>query len=490
VKVECSVDKKVVYKNYHAFVPIKPEVEKRIQNTGKNRQRLSVLVLGMDALSRLNFHRQMPKTKSVLESMHAIEMLGHNVVGGGKFPNMFALFTGLSKPEFYRKCSSYTGTPNLDVCMWIWKYFSAAGYRTAFGEDGNYMTLYKFSIPICRAQPTDYYTSPFHQQADIDIGYNKGKIVNLCVGSKMSIEVYLEYVSNFAITMSSKNSFAVFWETRYSDNYVNYPSLEDDLYAKLLKQLQATGSLDNTVLIFFSSFGVVIDGMSSTYQGRVEERLPFVSFVFPKWFKDAYPTAVANLQINTHRLTTALDIYETLLDLLNLEKIEELSLRGRSEELQKAKLKPRQISLFLPVHRSRTCREAGIDDHECTCLFEERVYVIDATIKNMSLALVEHMNSLLKPYEECSKLQLREVKYASVQSPSVSLTRNTKDQGLKDYVLVIVTTPGDALFQATVRHLIGNSSITVAGDVIRINTSGNQSSCVTDPYLKLYCYCN
>ena len=104
MKVVCSVGKQVVYKNYHAFVPIKPEVEKRSQNTGKNRQRLSVLVLGVDAVSRLNFYRQMPKTKSVLESMHAIELLGYNGIGFGKLPNLFPLLSGLSRPELDKQC--------------------------------------------------------------------------------------------------------------------------------------------------------------------------------------------------------------------------------------------------------------------------------------------------------------------------------------------------------------------------------------------------
>jgi hypothetical protein len=489
VKVECSVDKKVVYKNYHAFVPIKPEVEKRIQNTCKNRQRLSVLVLGMDSVSRLNFHRQMPKTKSVLESMHAIELLGHNTVGKGKFPNLLPLLSGLSREELGKVCWPNRSTV-FDKCNWIWKNFSAAGYRTAFGEDAVLLGLFHYWGPGFKEQPTNYYTTPFHKQVEDDIGYNRQRIAKLCVGSKMSIEVFLEYVSNFAITMSSKNSFALFWGTSLTHDFLNYPSLGDDLHAKLLKQLQATGSLNNTVFIFMGDYGMRWDGMNLTYHGRLEERLPFVFFVFPKWFKDAYPTAVANLQINTHRLTTSLDIYETLLDLLNLEQIEKLSLRGRSEELEKAKFKPRQISLFLPVHKSRTCLEAGIDPPWCTCLMSEPVSVTDDTIKNMSLVLLEHMNSLLKPYEVCSKLQLREVKYASVQSPYVHLTNNTKDQGLKDYVLVIRTTPGNALFQATVRHHIGNSSIKVAGAVSRINTSDSQSSCVTDPHLKLYCYCN
>ena len=239
-----------------------------------------------------------------------------------------------------------------------------------------------------------------------------------------------------------------------------------------------------------SDHGIRFGGIRQTYQGRLEERLPFVFFVFPKWFQDVYPTAVSNLRKNANRLTTPFDIYETLLDILDLGKIEKLSIQKRSEELDKVELKPRQISLFLPVHKSRTCDEAGIDPHWCTCQSSKPVPVTDDRIKNLSLILVEHLNSLLKPYGVCSQLQLAEVKSASVEYPLEHLCNKTKDQGLNDYVLVVRTTPGDALFEATLRHHIGNNSIQVAGVVSRINVYGSQSSCVTDFHMKLYCYCN
>jgi hypothetical protein len=114
--------------------------------------------------------------------------------------------------------------------------------------------------------------------------------------------------------------------------------------------------------------------------------------------------------------------------------------------------------------------------------------VADAGIQNFSLILVEHLNSLLKPYGVCSQLQLAEVKSASVEYPLERVYNKTL--GLNDYVLVIRTTPGDALFEATIRHNIGSNSIKVAGVVSRINAYGNQSSCVTDFHMKLYCFCN
>lgn len=493
VKVVCRVDNQVVYKNYHAFVPIKLDVEKLCQNSrknilSKNEERLSVLMLGMDSVSRLNFHRQMPKTKRLLQSMQAIELFGYNKVADNTFPNLVPVLSGLSEKELQQTCWPNQSSV-FDKCKWIWKNFSAAGYRTAFGEDAAWMGLFNYVRRGFQEQPTDYYVRPFIKKAEDDIGYEKKLNAKLCVGSKMSAAVLLDYVSNFAITMSSKDSFAFFWGTSLTHDFLNYPSLGDEIHAQFLKNLQDAGSLNHTVFIFMSDHGIRWGGIRQTYQGRLEERLPFVFFVFPKWFKDVYPTAVSNLNKNAHRLTTPFDIYETLLDIIDLGKIEKLSLQKRNDELDNVKLKPRQISLFLPVHKSRTCAEAGIDPHWCTCQRSKPVPVADARIQNCSLILVEHLNSLLKPYGVCSQLQLAEVKSASVEYPLEHLYNKTKDQGFKDYVIVIRTTPGDALFEATLRHSIGKNSTHVAGIVSRINAYGSQSSCVTDFHMKLYCYC-
>lgn len=50
----------------------------------------------------------------------------------------------------------------------------------------------------------------------------------------------------------------------------------------------------------------------NTQQGKLEERLPWFSFILPPWFETAYPMAAANLRHNIHRLTTPFDIYPTL----------------------------------------------------------------------------------------------------------------------------------------------------------------------------------
>lgn len=118
-------------------------------------------------------------------------------------------------------------------------------------------------------------------------------------------------------------------------------------------------------------------------QGRLEERLPFFIISFPEWFRNKYPTAIDNLKQNAYnRLTTPFDVHETLFDIMhyknqlapNTLQIREQSLLNENETLHEiltmyknTKKYKRGISLFLPIQSSRTCNDAGITPHWCTC---------------------------------------------------------------------------------------------------------------------------
>ena len=54
----------------------------------------------------------------------------------------------------------------------------------------------------------------------------------------------------------------------------------------------------------------------------------------------------------------------------------------------------------------------------------------------------------------------------------------------------LVTSPGDAHFEATVTLDEQTGSGKVEGDISRINEYGEQSSCVNEGGLKKFCYCD
>lgn len=166
----------------------------------------------------------------------------------------------------------------------------------------------------------------------------------------------------------------------------------------------------------------------------MEERLPFAYISFPEWFERRYPEAVENVHLNARRLTSPYDLYETLKDLLhplkrlnpqellkrrpssklslknnlklqtnysslryfNVDKNTNITNKNKQTEIyftdtgvckNKTNLSPemklhcdfkrqvRGISLFLPIPTDRTCNDAGIPLHYCTCQVQYMIYL-------------------------------------------------------------------------------------------------------------------
>ena len=87
IQVECKYKIKTVYLELHSFLPKKPKVLERVHmkmlNESKKSQedKLNVMILGIDTLSRLNFHRTMKKSSKTVEKLGGIEFHGYNKVG-------------------------------------------------------------------------------------------------------------------------------------------------------------------------------------------------------------------------------------------------------------------------------------------------------------------------------------------------------------------------------------------------------------------------
>ena len=88
--------------------------------------------------------------------------------------------------------------------------------------------------------------------------------------------------------------------------------------------------------------------------------MPFFSVLMPQEFQDKFPNEMKNLRLNSRKLTTPFDVYETLKGFLNFKK----------PKSKNKKLLPlsRGISLFDYIPANRTCENANIEAHWCSCL--------------------------------------------------------------------------------------------------------------------------
>lgn len=472
IKVTCQYNSTNIYVDTFSFVPLKNGMKFQADP-----DRLNVLVLGLDTVSRLNLHRQMPKTVKYLANLGGVELMGYNKVGDNTFPNLIPVLTGLTEDELINNCWPHPND-NFDNCSFVWNLYKEKGHITAYGEDCAWMGLFNYERKGFKKQNTDFNYAVFNRMSEGLIGNSKEEDCNQCIGSRLVYKELLDYMKKFVITMDTNRLpyFGFFWEVTILHEYLNSPQVCDDDYHLLLKTLLEGNHLNNTVLVFMSDHGIRWGDIRETFQGKMEERLPFVFFLFPDWFQRKYSKAYENLKINTKRLTTPFDLYETLVVLVNPNDL------LVDYNLKNTNLLDRGISLFKPISDERTCEDAGITDNWCTCT-ESMDIEINNKVLDAAKSAVDNINFQLEGYTQCAKLTLDTVIDAKlVWNPSVK--KNTS----LDYSLTLRTLPSQAVFEVTMSNL-RNDSFEVIGSISRLNLYGDQSSCITDFHLKLYCYC-
>ncbi|EFN87029.1 hypothetical protein EAI_05930 [Harpegnathos saltator] len=486
VKVECYRDKNMIYKDYFAFLPRKSWVEERCKQVlgmgiGTASDRLSILVIGLDSISRLNFHRMMPMTVKALHSLGAVEMLGYTKVADNTYPNLVPVLSGLNEEELHNMCWQKP-EKTFDDCPLLWKKYSAAGYRTVFGEDACSMTTFNYLKPGFREPPTDYYLRPYCIGAEHDIGNTHKLNANLCIGTRKTFDCLLHYARKAAIEFATEPYFSFIWQSSLTHDFFTYPQLGDSSYHDFVEYLSHQGLLNRTVLVVMSDHGMRWGEFRQTYQGKTEDRLPFVFIVLPKWWREKYPLAWGNLRRNSRSLTTPFDLHETLTDLVNPHVLHETFLKRRIK-IQAAAPVPRGISWFLPVPEHRTCDMAQISNHWCMCHSSSNISLNDTGLQESVSFLVNELNDMLSKYPPCAILNLKDIKDAKLWLDKSDGTT------LMDYTVTIQTTPGDAIFEGTVRYRTEDNSRKLVGSVSRLNAYGKQSACVDEFNMRLYCYC-
>lgn len=481
VQVTCGYFDEDIYEDYFVFTPKKTVSSPSKDNINywpKNSVDYNVIIMGIDAVSRMNFHRTMPKTLEYLRQKGAIELLGYNKVGDNTFPNIMPLLLGVSENELRRTCLP-TSRSAFDNCPFVWQWFKDRGYYTALGEDSAKLGTFNYLKVGFTGTPTDYYLYTFMHESEKHIGNNKDFNSYLCMGDRYYYRVLLNYIQRLTTTLDSEKLFGFFWEVTMSHDYLNYPMAMDEHYAEFFDNIELSGYMNKTVLILMSDHGIRWGKIRSTKQGRLEERLPFVFIYFPPSFRINYESAYNNIKSNANRLTTPFDLHEMLIDLGEM-KVDD---RTISTRMKTSYAKNRAISLFLPVPGNRTCEAAGIAEHWCTCQKGRKLRTDRKDTSQASAHLLKHINSMIRDLTQCAPLTLAEVIEATEMNVS---GLEDVEKSWREILLVVRVSPSNAIFEATLRK---DEEWTVTGSVSRLNLYGDQSRCVDNYQLKLYCYC-
>lgn len=503
-KVSCSAKDGAVWKNLlWTLVPNSARVEELAKvKRPTDWSGLDVYFIGFDSLSQMSFRRKLPLTvKFVEEELGAVVLDGYNIVGDGTPQAFIPILTGQTEEELPLTRKRFNNANFVDVVYpFVWRNFSDAGYVTLYAEDAASVGTFTYRLKGFKNQPTDHYTRTFFQKAESMLTSMN------CLGSIPLHKEWFRYMGEFMLRYNkSTPKFLLAFHSLLSHDNINLVQVADADTAEHLRKLHKSGAFDNALVIVMADHGHRFAQFRGTHQGQLEERLPFFAISLPKRFRESERGKVAwkNLKENKGRLTTPFDIHATLLDVLHWPTEDKLKTPGKTSR--------RSLSLFAPIPLSRTCAQAGIELHWCTCLNWESAMESDEQLNvtyMLAKAIVQTLNSFTKPERKlCARLRLAGVESSQRLVPHSSLLKykNVKDvdgfvpdlagatkAAFAHYQIKFKTAPGNAIYEATVKYDMRSNTVTVdMAAISHVNKYGDAPHCIIDKnyFMAAYCVC-
>jgi hypothetical protein len=136
------------------------------------------------------------------------------------------------------------------------------------------------------------------------------------------------------------------------------------------------------------------DGLGKNPTVRIEERSPTFVIMFPEWFKAKYPRLVAQVRSNSNLTIAPYDIHATLQHLI--------AMTNKNVALPKTL----GTSIFTPMPSERSCKQANIPEHFCTCS-KWITTSITCSVVQLLLRFIKLTNEELEnANNSCGKLKL------------------------------------------------------------------------------------
>ena len=485
-----------IHSEHHIQVKAKENIietleEKRIQS----KLDYNVAFLMFDSQSAANFERKLTKTFNFLKNdNNSIIFKGHTINGDGTTAQLCALFVGMLEENLPEARRGHVLSNYVDKWPFIFKRFSDKGYVTMFSEDDAQFASFNYRLKGFQHQPTDHYARPFW------IGVEEKVYNGHCVGGKKTFEIGLNYTMNFYEVYRKALKFSFTSFSFLFHNEMNEVQSSDDAIFEFLHEFKRKGYVAETILILFADHGLRTSNFRDSIQGKLEERLPFMSITLPPSMINDHPEIYQALKHNSDVLTTHFDTHATLQHILVYPMQPHVS-TGQS--------------LFTYINQSlRTCASAGVKDHWCPCLEFSNVKVTDENVIEGVKFVLKYINDEIigknkEAKRKCSVLRLKLIKRARIQLPGEAVrtfektfeTSKCDECGVvkseksevnpvtKVYELVFSVEPSHGIYETTVtKHGI---KWMIGRDISRLNLYHDQPKCIQEKYpeLRKFCYC-
>ncbi|BFZ21868.1 hypothetical protein BsWGS_24906 [Bradybaena similaris] len=483
LKVECTnIKSEVISKTFYCLIPRHEQLNetdflnfKKRQAISGPKETLNIIMIGMDTLPRNQFLRGCNKTYSYLmNELNSFDFTLHSQLGENTFPNFLPLFADLS---FNEVTKWWTDDNHMDSFNLIWSTFEKAGYRTMYAEDWPEVGAFHYLKKGFRKSFARYNTRPLTLAMSIE--EDLWEYDPYCAGNQLEMSFLLDYVSRFLDTFQGQALFAVAMLGKPTHDRPTDATMFDEHLSNFYQSLNQTGHLNNSLLVSFSDHGVRWGPLRKSANGVFESRTPYTILTFPDWFLRKYPDVAANLKVNSKRLTSHFDTHATLLDLLYFKSDSPPPLPPRRHGM----------SLFQKIPWDRTCEDASIPPEYCLCGYRGLEEVDNSSNLSQHLAslVVDEINSKTDK-NICSVFKLHQIVRVVKIEQNENNLNGRKEQTL--YKVKLETTPGSAIFEASVHETENPFNFIVDSDIHRLNLYRGQADCMNFARLRPFCYCS
>ena len=404
------------------------------------------------------------------------------------------MLTGIPEKQNPEARRGWKNAGFVDRWPFIYNDLHKRDYVTVFSEDEHGAGTFHLRLKGFRKEPTTYYPRPMWVA------------MRSHVARQMSCphQFNMIYMRDFFDANRDYNKFAIVFNALIHNKIDRLENGDDDLI-NFFTQLDESEHANNTVVFFMGDHGLRTSTFRSTLQGKLEERLPMLAIKLPPKLQ-AYKKELQNLKRNAHVLTSHFDLYSTFQHLATFPHANPAD-HGRKYGR----------SLFSDIAElNRSCSDAGVDNHWCTCLNYHKVDVSnDKYVDRFVTKVVQFINERnihIVP-GKCQVLKLMRITQAGRRTPNAEVNqfKGTKTRwGQCDscsvqydkkkkftrfmYEVNFVVSPSNAEYEASgevVTKADGETEINIDTHISRTNLYGNQPQCIFSefPHLRAYCFC-
>ena len=422
---------------------------------------------------------------------------GYNILGDGTPQQLIPMLTGLKETELPSTLHRETNGSFVDVYPFIWNQYRQQGYVTGYAEDRVEYGIWTLRLKGFNRTPTDHYLPPFYRmESTRSLLYTYDAH---CLRNQTSFDVFLSYIEQFWSAYATNNKFFFGFFKQYTHDGYAAGSLLDGGLLAFLQRFNATSDHRRTIVVLMTDHGARFSQARQTPQGKLEERLPFMSWILPKAFREKYPHAVDVLKANVDRLTTPFDVHATLQSLLDMKTLDSKAPSGS---------KQRHRSLFTPIPSQRTCDDIDLEPHWCSCLQWSSIPVNATRVKQALVHVIGYINQHLESvtHHPCARLRFHSISSAQMHEPNQALLTfsqtidldgriaeyNDVATNITFYQLTFRSQPNDAIYEVTTQYstMLGGF-VTDLDHISRLNAYKGSAACVerTYPHLRKFCHC-